>query len=155
MFIRGKSYHLVFWSTTIFQDTQVSLAPTHVCLSVGPSVRWSVILLNFHSISVSGCSSWKVEERQPQLFFNFGSALLWIISLQVWTVVTKMWCRRVQNWQRFCPLVIIYHQHEADKNIFLSLNQCCVMNLLFILLQFKALIKGKHKPMFSFLDQLA
>ena len=89
----------------------------------------------------------------PSMGLNF-STLLWIICLQVWTVVTKMWCTRVKNWQRFCPLVIIYHQHEADKNIFLSLNQCCVMNLLFLLLKFKAL-KDKHKPMFSFLDQLA
>ena len=35
-----------------FLDTQVSLAPTHV----SPLVRWLVILLNFHSVSVSGPS---------------------------------------------------------------------------------------------------
>ena len=49
-----------------FLDTHVSLAPTHLRCPL-------VILLNFHSISVSGCSTWKVEERGPQLFFNFGS----------------------------------------------------------------------------------
>ena len=36
-----------------FLDAQASLAPTHVSLSV----RWLVILSNFHSISVSGCST--------------------------------------------------------------------------------------------------
>ena len=37
-----------------FLDTHVSLAPTHLRC---PLVRPLVILLNFHSISVSGCST--------------------------------------------------------------------------------------------------
>ena len=43
------------WSerSHFFLDAQASLAPTHVSLSV----RWSVILLNFHTIRVSGCST--------------------------------------------------------------------------------------------------
>ena len=55
-----------------FLDAQASLAPTHLC----PSVRRSVTLSNFHSTSVSGCSTWQVEESGPQLFFNFGSGYL-------------------------------------------------------------------------------
>ena len=38
--------------------------------------------------------------------FNF----LWITGLyfiQVWTVLTKIWCRCVHNWRNFCPLHII------------------------------------------------
>ena len=48
-----------------------SISSTYPSMSVRPLV----ILLNFHSISVSGRSTWKVEERRPQLFFNFGSGV--------------------------------------------------------------------------------
>ena len=41
-------------------------------MSVCPSVRKSMILLNLHYINVFGCSTWKVEESRPHLFFNFG-----------------------------------------------------------------------------------
>ena len=54
-----------------FLDAQTSLAPTHVCLSVG----WLVTLLNFHTIRVSGCSTWKVEKSNPQLFLDAQASL--------------------------------------------------------------------------------
>ena len=47
------------FSATIFRHARVS--STYPSKSVG----WLVILLNFHSISVSDCSTWKVEERWP------------------------------------------------------------------------------------------
>ena len=56
---------------TIFRHA--SVYSTYPCQSVRPLVGPLVILLNFHSIGVSGCSTWKVEERGSQLFFNFGS----------------------------------------------------------------------------------
>ena len=61
-------YIMTCMSSSIFRHASVSSTyPSKM------SVRPLVILLNFHSISVSGCSTWKVEERGPQLFFNFGS----------------------------------------------------------------------------------
>ena len=50
----------------------------HVCVSSTypvpmSDVRRLVTHTSFHSISVSGCSMWKVEESEPQLFFNFRS----------------------------------------------------------------------------------
>ena len=45
--IHWMEQHIVQW-ISVFLDTHVSLAPTHVCLSVRPSVRPLVILLNFH-----------------------------------------------------------------------------------------------------------
>ena len=55
MYIRSSSVkYLVIWIGSheheAFLDTHVSLAPTHVCLSVG----WLVTLLDFQSASVSG-----------------------------------------------------------------------------------------------------
>ena len=54
----------------IFLDTHVSLAPTHVCLSVGPSVGPLVTLSDFQHVSAFGRPTWKVEERGPQLFLR-------------------------------------------------------------------------------------
>ena len=51
----------------IFRHARVS--STYPCLSVGPLVTLS----DFQSVSVSGRPTWKIEERGPQLFFNFGS----------------------------------------------------------------------------------
>ena len=52
-----------------FLDAQASLAPTHV----SPSVRLSVTLSDFQSVSVPGRPTRKVEQRGPQLFVNFES----------------------------------------------------------------------------------
>ena len=41
----------------------------HASVSSTYPSKMSVILLNFHSISVAGCSTWKVEESRPQLFW--------------------------------------------------------------------------------------
>ena len=46
----GLEYGALLVQLLVFLDTHVSLAPTHVCLSV----RWSVTLSDFQSVSVSG-----------------------------------------------------------------------------------------------------
>ena len=53
---------LLFIIAGDFLDAQASLAPTHV--------RCRLVRHTFESISVSGCSSWKVEESGPQLFWG-------------------------------------------------------------------------------------
>ena len=73
-----------WWSFSFVNSFCFLVADTQLykrlCPLVRPSVRWSVrpsvgpfvILSNFHTISVSGCSTWKVEKSRPQLFCNFG-----------------------------------------------------------------------------------
>ena len=57
---------------TVFRHARVSSTyPSK--MSVGWLVGWLVTLSDFQSVSVSGRPTWKVEERGPQLFFNFGS----------------------------------------------------------------------------------
>ena len=66
----------------LFRHASVSstypMGSTHVCLSVdnlhhlsADNLHHLVTLWNFHYISVSGCSTWKVEEAGPIFFFNF------------------------------------------------------------------------------------
>ena len=64
---RAASNHVIL----IFRCASIS--STYPCQSVRRSVRPSVTLSDFQSVSVSGRPTWKVEERGPQLFFNFGS----------------------------------------------------------------------------------
>ena len=92
---------LVFCIFTLFRHARVSSTyPSK--MSVRPLVRWSVILLNFNSISVSGCSTWKVEKSNPQLFLDaqaslapthvcpsVGKSYFWISILSVFLVALR------------------------------------------------------------------
>ena len=52
--------------------------------------------------SISKLLCW--VKLSPCIGLNF-SIMFRIIGLQVWTVLTKMWCRCVRNWPIFCPNV--------------------------------------------------
>ena len=54
----------------IFLDTHVSLAPTHVCLSVGPSVRPSHFRISILSASLVALRE-KLKREDPNYFFQF------------------------------------------------------------------------------------
>ena len=56
------------YQSGIFLDTHVSLAPTHVCLSV----CLSVILSDFQSVSVSGRLREKLKREGPNYFSILG-----------------------------------------------------------------------------------
>ena len=47
-----------------FLDAQASLAPTHVCLSVGPLVRWSYFQISILSASLVALSE-KLKNADP------------------------------------------------------------------------------------------
>ena len=97
----------------VFSDAQASLAPTHVSLSVGPLV----ILLNFHSINVLGCSTWKVKERWPQLFLDAQAFLapthvqrwiFFVIPSHPWRDYFLLLVQKCLNWGVSCKNIQIW-----------------------------------------------
>ena len=79
--VKQCNHFKAFWNPTpalpctfgIFRHA--SVFSTYPCLSVRPQITSIilVILSDFHSVSVSGRPTWKVEERGPHLFVYFGS----------------------------------------------------------------------------------
>ena len=80
----------------LFLDTHVSLAPTHVCLSVGPLVRRSHFRISNLSASLVALRE-KLKRDDPNYFFQFW---VWVFLTQFFLTQKLFWHQKF-FWQKF------------------------------------------------------